>query len=261
MLASLLPGVRELRVPLATGYLWLINAWLAFGDRLPKTLPDVGPFSQLRALQEYSGKAGLAVAVSFLAYLVGSFLEMNPLRLWEHGGRPKWINWVRGVVREIAPSWFQWFPVSDAAKKNLVEDPQFGGRDPMELMILVTKEEQQLATRLHANNVELYNKYERLLSESAFRLNVAPPLVVLALLLLVASDMSSVSKALVAVGVIVLALLLFRQAVKRAIQSRDVLVQALVVDVVKSRALSSQPAAAAQGHVAATAVADGTELP
>jgi hypothetical protein len=31
MLMNLLPGLRELRAPLVSGYLWLISAWLLLG--------------------------------------------------------------------------------------------------------------------------------------------------------------------------------------------------------------------------------------
>src|SRR4051794_39467976 len=35
MLGNVLPGVRELRAPLAGGYLWLVFAWVVWGDKLP----------------------------------------------------------------------------------------------------------------------------------------------------------------------------------------------------------------------------------
>ncbi|MFF4392878.1 MULTISPECIES: hypothetical protein [unclassified Streptomyces] len=35
MLASLLPGLRELRTPLATGYLYLLLLFLLFSDSIP----------------------------------------------------------------------------------------------------------------------------------------------------------------------------------------------------------------------------------
>ncbi|WP_284747662.1 hypothetical protein [Amycolatopsis sp. RTGN1] len=39
------------------------------------------------------------MAVSFVAYLVGAFLEVDPLHLWEHGGQPQWINRVPDRAR------------------------------------------------------------------------------------------------------------------------------------------------------------------
>jgi hypothetical protein len=43
--------------------------------------------------------------------------------------------------------------------------------DPVDAL---TREERQLATRLQAANVGLYGRYDRLLAESSFRLNVTP---------------------------------------------------------------------------------------
>ena len=41
MLMNLLPGLRELRAPLAAGYLWIITAflWLSEWGRLPTSRP------------------------------------------------------------------------------------------------------------------------------------------------------------------------------------------------------------------------------
>ncbi len=79
LLAKLLPALRETRIPLATGYAWLITGWLWFGDRVPtveevKAQTESTP-SQLiwRALSGL-GDLGTVAAVSFTAYLVGTLL-------------------------------------------------------------------------------------------------------------------------------------------------------------------------------------------
>jgi hypothetical protein len=67
MLLNILPGLRELRAPLAAGYLWLLVGWLAFGDaELPRHARDF--------LEEFRG-VGNAVALSFAAYLSGALLS------------------------------------------------------------------------------------------------------------------------------------------------------------------------------------------
>jgi hypothetical protein len=38
VLSSLLPGLRNLRTPLAVGYLWIVALWLLLHDHIPKTL-------------------------------------------------------------------------------------------------------------------------------------------------------------------------------------------------------------------------------
>ncbi len=82
VLASLLPGLREVRTPIAGGFAWL----LAVADPLPESRPPQRAFAALWDLGAYVGKGGLPVVVSFAAYLVGAFLEVDPLHLWEHGG-------------------------------------------------------------------------------------------------------------------------------------------------------------------------------
>ena len=48
MLASLLPGVRRLRTPLATGYLWIVALWMLVHQYVPTKLKDAsGPIKSL----------------------------------------------------------------------------------------------------------------------------------------------------------------------------------------------------------------------
>jgi hypothetical protein len=68
MLLNLLPGLRELRAPLAAGFLWLFAAWLAFEGAIPEPAGAPEFFDQFEAV-------GAAAALTFAAYLVGSFLS------------------------------------------------------------------------------------------------------------------------------------------------------------------------------------------
>lgn len=72
MIASLLPGLRDLRAPLISGYVWLALVLVAFEGRVPSfsRAPDA-----LEPLLEGRPKAWpivLAIAVTVIAYLVGS---------------------------------------------------------------------------------------------------------------------------------------------------------------------------------------------
>lgn len=67
MLLNLLPGLRELRAPLAAGYLWLFAVWLFFDGKIPQPAGAAAFFGQFKAV-------GAAAALTFAAYLVGSFL-------------------------------------------------------------------------------------------------------------------------------------------------------------------------------------------
>lgn len=75
MFASVLPGVRELRTPLAVGFLWLLIAWLIWGRFLPSEESADGVVDSLYQLFDVLGVAALLAAISFAAYLVGIFLS------------------------------------------------------------------------------------------------------------------------------------------------------------------------------------------
>ncbi|MDQ3983305.1 MAG: hypothetical protein M3271_11565, partial [Actinomycetota bacterium] len=88
MLTSLLPGIRELRVPLATGYLWLVALAIAIEPHVPGRAEARGLAATLYRLADASSVLGVGVALSFVAYLVGSLsvgLFSWPLRgLFRH---------------------------------------------------------------------------------------------------------------------------------------------------------------------------------
>jgi hypothetical protein len=69
-LSSLLPGIRDIRAPLAAGYLWLAGLWLAFGDHINEVRP-ASTDSADRAWT-YLGVPGQIGLVSFAAYVIGS---------------------------------------------------------------------------------------------------------------------------------------------------------------------------------------------
>jgi hypothetical protein len=72
VLANLLPGIRELRAPLACGYLWLITLWIIFFPRLPQSGDQAkGGLGSLYELGSAITNVGVGVAISFAAYVVG----------------------------------------------------------------------------------------------------------------------------------------------------------------------------------------------
>jgi hypothetical protein len=75
MLTSLLPGLRELRAPLAAGYLWLITAWIALASRIPTPEAASGVLKDIYRLGQAVGKPGVIAAVTFTAYIIGILTE------------------------------------------------------------------------------------------------------------------------------------------------------------------------------------------
>ena len=79
MLASLLPGLRDLRTPLAVGYLWVVALWLLLHDWWPESVEAAtGPTKFLYELSALLGSAATLAALSFVVYLLGSMLR------WRH---------------------------------------------------------------------------------------------------------------------------------------------------------------------------------
>jgi hypothetical protein len=72
MLASLLPGVRELRAPLAAGYLWLVALWIVFAPRLSELTSTEGVYRDIYNLGRAVGRPAIAIASGFVAYLIGT---------------------------------------------------------------------------------------------------------------------------------------------------------------------------------------------
>lgn len=85
MLASLLPGIRHLRAPLAAGYLWLVIAWILLYDRWDSQTERGASLEALLALRDEASTAGFAIAISFVAYVIGSLSQSLTSGLAERG--------------------------------------------------------------------------------------------------------------------------------------------------------------------------------
>lgn len=71
MLGMLLPGFRELRVPLAAGLLWLCALWIGFGGLATEQWREQPLVQQGLLAGEWVGPAVVLAALGFVGYLVG----------------------------------------------------------------------------------------------------------------------------------------------------------------------------------------------
>jgi hypothetical protein len=94
MLSTLLPGIRELRAPLAAGYMWLLAGWIALEPHIPAATSATGLIASVYRLDDALSGFGLAVAASFAAYLIGS-LSMT---LFSSAIRGRFIDVPRSAV-------------------------------------------------------------------------------------------------------------------------------------------------------------------
>src|SRR5690349_8384787 len=78
MLASILPGLRDLRAPLAAGYAWIVIVYLAWKRPMPDGVSAI--VEDLDTFVGWTGKAAALAALTFLAYVVG--LLSNGIIAW-----------------------------------------------------------------------------------------------------------------------------------------------------------------------------------
>jgi hypothetical protein len=173
MLGSVLPGLRELRAPLAAGYLWLLAGWLILADELP-TKHEAKPavIQRFYDLAPVVSAFGLAVVASVAAYVIGSIALDIQSRLI------RWLSlWARPFVDRYG------FPVSDegseALRNAVVEhvpyDPNIVAWGKQHL----SDNRELVMTRLLAASEPLHAQVDRPDAEATFRAGLWPPLTVI----------------------------------------------------------------------------------
>jgi hypothetical protein len=210
MLASLLPGVRDLRVPLAAGYIWLLDAWLIWHQVLPVSRPrGDGEVQALFDLGLLLGRPAVIAAASFLAFLLGSILQQDA---------QGWL--MRKVGRRTSQKTFKTF--QEWIQRTTPADPD---KDrAQDFNRLVGGNARQFATQLMVANERLYGNYDRLCAEAELRINAAPPIAALGVVL---TPLDWRFLGLVAVGA-----LLAYQGYIRSRSGREVLIHAIMAGVI-----------------------------
>jgi hypothetical protein len=197
ILASALPGFRDLRAPLTAGYLWLVFLWIVLKPDV-STRPTNAIAGALYDLGKHVGPIWIGIGVSVTAYLVGSISQLFsgplnrtaellihtlklPSALAGYGGqdnsalldgvkhqRTRGLQKIgnptfEGTVRDISDrqrkEYLQLTDRIDAAERSL----------QMELNLP--------ATLLVGKEPELFTETDRLKAESQLRLSIVPPLI------------------------------------------------------------------------------------
>jgi hypothetical protein len=213
VLASVVPGLREIRAPLAAGYLWLIAAWLLVADHVPHEDKATGLLARAYDLEHAVSTFGLGVAVSFVAYLVGSVTEAWAKRVYD--GAAGYVRRTKNPSTQTSVS----LPVLDLAIERVMtpvfamlqegDDPrrvdqtevrraktqvelvrdehgeQLSDQDQLDAFVQAlvdvaaerASDEMDLAmTRMIGAEPELYSEVDRLRAESDLRFAILPPL-------------------------------------------------------------------------------------
>jgi hypothetical protein len=88
VLSALLPGVRELRTPLAIGVMYFICAWMVFGGQLVLIATQNPTGARLLELASLVGRPTALAVMAVALYILGSLLQLArlPLRRIERVG-------------------------------------------------------------------------------------------------------------------------------------------------------------------------------
>jgi hypothetical protein len=180
MFASLLPGLRDLRTPLAVGLLWIANLWAWFGHLVPDASDASGLIGQLYRLNGVFGTAVLITILSFAGYVLG--LLVSSLHLdW----RP-----VRYILpRFMQPLSWQSGTVMDRRYREAIRRAEIAGVEQGQMDQFLTgaigsdgrtrnveADIRLIAMRLQGSQKDIYDDYDRFRSEAEFRRSIALPL-------------------------------------------------------------------------------------
>ena len=95
MLSSLLPGLRELRAPLAAGYVWLLGLWLALNPFLPPGGQATRLYREVVGLANWAGKPAVFAAATLAAYVLGTMSIAFTHNLDELVRRSTRLRWLK----------------------------------------------------------------------------------------------------------------------------------------------------------------------
>lgn len=251
ILGSLLPGFRELRAPLAAGYLWLLLGWIPLHDRIPPENTATGLWDVLYDLGDNVSVLGIGVAASFVAYLLGSVsgacfdqLLARPGR-WHtflatrRGHRLIYLFCETAVIPRLSVTGETLSRLMQGAEVEMrtaaPRTTRFaeywvrpGGSILRESLARAVRGDFDLIERrLIGEHPELYSEADRLGAEARFRFAIIPPLMVLSVLL---AARYSWTWAFLLLPIAVL----FVQGLARHRERGDLLVDALVLGRVQA---------------------------
>jgi hypothetical protein len=162
MLANLLPGLRDLRAPLAAGYLWLAAGWLYLAPQLPASANDAkGVMKDIYRVVDASDPITIAASLTFAAYMLGilstGFLT-RPVRL--AAGLPLFIlrDMLMAVLLAILNGLSRRWPITETKLIN------FSSRWIIPLRVRVSK-----SPSIRAQNLVVRRIANRIMEDGEYR--------------------------------------------------------------------------------------------
>lgn len=243
MLTNLLPGLREIRAPLISGYLWLVFFFLAFHGDLPHRKDAHPALEPLFDLGHDLSALGIATVSGVVAYLVGSaFQELLKLLATVPPGQPFYAEpgtHLSGTGRsDVAQAVRLRVQAIQRKLFQVALSPGERGVDEEPTSAMVKQELPLIRTLLLGDHPDLVGELDRLQAEADLRITVAVPIVAFALLFAVEISFGWLL-ALLPAG------LLFAQGYQRQVEVGDLLAKALRIGKVDAPCLESLAASAA----------------
>jgi len=227
MIASLLPGIRELRNPLAAGSLWIVVLWLSLREVIPSRGNAVGLVADVYNLIEQFGFPALIAVLAFCAYVLGVLLSALTNALLAVAQRT-YINLFseRRDVQQLIED-----AVTRAQKRKSTADEINVAMAKKTVGKSALEDERLLAIRLRSISSGVFDDYDRARGEAEFRFAIALPLIGVGIALTCTTPDKSAWWAIggAAAGV---ALLLYGAV--RLRQSDEILYHALATEVIES---------------------------
>lgn len=205
ILASALPGFRDLRAPLTAGYLWLILLWIALKPDLAMR-PTNEVAGSVYDLGKHVGPIWIGLGLSVAAYLIGAVSQalsptINSLldRIWQrlyHHYASREFN-SDGSKNKSLPKMFLTYhrdpldKLCDIALNRMYayqyrnangDTPNYEEKVDEEASVAregLYEEIKLPATLLLGKEPELFTEADRLKAEGQFRLSIVPPLTVI----------------------------------------------------------------------------------
>lgn len=219
MLASVLPGLREIRAPLAAGFVWLAFLWVCLGSQMPSADEATGLLKRVYDLSAYVGVPSTLAALTFIAYLVGATWEVTAVGAKRFVGGLLAVkfgdgSWIRRTAamsfeagyspdtfvsrdtrarldayldersREVAMSDKVRVERATALLKTLkiapaVENGTLQMSANYYSRLLLLDETEGIGRSLQSENDAIFAEYDRLRAEGRFRLRLATPTILL----------------------------------------------------------------------------------
>lgn len=220
MLASLLPGLRDVRTPLAVGYVWFLNLWLVVGNEISERLKVSDGFaSRFVTLNQFLGQGAMIAGLSFAAFLFGSLVTIRSDSL-----PVLWGRLTNRKLQEYEPALLQ------AVTRAL-------GRRGVDSLEAVASAElfpvDDFRARLLVANQEMYGEFDRFESEAVFRINVSFPVMVFGGLVAFGSGVPWWSSILIVLTTGLLVGMLFAQGQVKSQLADEVLVRSVASGIIE----------------------------